>query len=126
MRPVVIDTDVMVDFLRGHPSAIALMRKQMNRIILSSMVGAELYAGARSDAELSTLDSVLSFFQSIPVSPDIARAAGLYKREYARSHGVGLVDAIVAATANAENADLLTLNVRHYPMMKNLQPAYTK
>jgi predicted nucleic acid-binding protein len=60
------------------------------------------------------------------VTAEIARAAGLYKRDYGRSHGVGLADAVLAATAQAENAELKTLNARHYPMLKGLKPAYAK
>ncbi|TFG89271.1 MAG: type II toxin-antitoxin system VapC family toxin, partial [Hyphomicrobiales bacterium] len=42
-----------------------------------------------------------------------------------KSHGVGLADAIIAATADSENAELKTLNVKHYPMFKGLTPPYT-
>ncbi|MBC8467847.1 MAG: type II toxin-antitoxin system VapC family toxin [Planctomycetes bacterium] len=125
-RPVLIDTDVMVDFLRGHPKAVALVKRHSFRIILSSIVASELYAGVRGDEELDILDNLLSLFRVIPVSPALARTGGLHKRDYAKAHGVGLADAIVAATSEAENADLKTLNIKHYPMIKGLKPAYTK
>ncbi|MBN1685019.1 MAG: type II toxin-antitoxin system VapC family toxin [Spirochaetales bacterium] len=125
-KPILVDTDVMVDFLRGHSEAVALVRKQSKRIILSAIVAAELYAGVKGGEELRIIDGLISLFQIIPVSPKIARLGGLYKRDYAKSHGIGLGDAIVAATAETENADLKTLNVRHYPMISGLQPAYEK
>jgi predicted nucleic acid-binding protein len=125
-KPVLVDTDVMVDFLRGNPKAVALVQTHSARVILSSIVAAELFAGIRSDEELSKLDSPISIFQVVPVSVEVARAGGLYKKDYAKSHGVGLADAIIAATAEAENADLKTLNIKHYPMIKGLKPAYTK
>ncbi|MBN1554740.1 MAG: type II toxin-antitoxin system VapC family toxin [Phycisphaerae bacterium] len=125
-RPILVDTDVMVDFLRGHPKAVAFLRKQSNRIILSAIVAAELYAGVKGDEELNVLENLLSLFRMIPVSHTLARAGGLYKRDYAKSHGVGLADAILAATAEIENADLKTLNVKHYPMIRGLKPAYGK
>jgi predicted nucleic acid-binding protein len=125
-RHVLVDTDVMVDFLRGHPKAVALVQAQSARIILSSIVAAELYAGVRGEAELATLDGLISLFRVVPVSPQLARAAGLHKRDHAKSHGIGLADAIIAATAEAENADLKTLNTKHYPMLKGLKPAYMK
>jgi hypothetical protein len=125
-KPFLIDTDVMIDFLRGHPKAVALVKKHSSRIILSSIVTAELYAGVRGDEELDTLDNLVSLFRVIPVSPSLARAGGLNKRDYSKTHGVGLADAIVAATCEAENAELKTLNVKHYPMLKGLKPAYTK
>ncbi|MFC1451788.1 type II toxin-antitoxin system VapC family toxin [Verrucomicrobiota bacterium] len=125
-KPVLIDTDVMVDFLRGHPKAIALVSECSTRIVLSSIVVAELYAGVKGDGELNTLDDLVSLFRVVPVSPELARAGGLYKRDYAKSHGVGLADGVVAATAQAEHAELKTLNTKHYPMMKGLKSAYTK
>jgi predicted nucleic acid-binding protein len=125
-KPVLIDTDVMIDFLRGHPKAVALVKKHSCRIILSSIVTAELYAGVRGDDELETLDNLISLFRVVPVSPSLSRAGGLHKRDYSKAHGVGLADAIVAATCEAENAELKTLNIKHYPMIKGLRPAYTK
>jgi predicted nucleic acid-binding protein len=125
-KPFLVDTDVMIDFLRGHPKAVAWVNKHASRIILSSIVTAELYAGVKGDEELDTLDDLVSLFPVIPVSSALARAGGLHKRDYAKTHGVGLADAIVAATCEAENAELKTLNVKHYPMLKGLKPAYTK
>ncbi len=123
---ILLDTDVLVDFFRGHSKAVAFVNAQSNRIILSSIVVAELYAGVRRDNEQAALDNFVSLFRVVPVSADIARAGGLYKRDYGRSHGVGLADAIIAATAEAENAELKTLNIKHYPMLKGLRTAYTK
>jgi predicted nucleic acid-binding protein len=125
-KSVLVDTDVMVDFLRGRPQAVALVQTHSSSIILSSIVAAELYAGIRGGEELGRLDNLMSLFRVIPVSIDLARAGGLHMKEYARSHGVGLADGIIAATAEAENADLKTLNTKHYPMLKGLKPAYTR
>jgi predicted nucleic acid-binding protein len=77
-------------------------------------------------AEQAALDNFISLFRIVPVSAGIAKAGGLYKRDYGKSHGVGLADAILAATAKAENAQLKTLNTKHYPMLKALKPAYKK
>jgi hypothetical protein len=125
-RPILVDTDVMVEFLRGNPHAEALIRKHSTRILVSPIVAAELYAGVKGADELNRLDDLLSLFPIAAVSREIARAGGLYKRDYAKSHGVGLADALVAATADAHDADLKTLNVRHYPMVKGLKAAYKK
>jgi predicted nucleic acid-binding protein len=37
-----------------------------------------------------------------------------------------LAYAVLAATADSENAELKTLNTRHYPMLKGLKPVYRK
>jgi hypothetical protein len=120
------DTDVLVDFLRGHPDAVAYVKSQSERIVLSAVVAAELYAGVRDAEELQRLDEFLSQFAILPVTWELARSAGLLRRDYRKSHGVGLADAIIAATAKAHGAEVGTLNVKHYPMLKGLKPPYTK
>ena len=123
---ILLDTDVLVDFFRGHKKAVAFVNTHSDRIILSSIVVAELYAGVKGDAEQAALENFVSLFRVVPVSVEIAKAGGLYKRDYGKSHGVGLADSILAATAESENAELKTLNTKHYPMLKGLKPAYKK
>jgi predicted nucleic acid-binding protein len=126
LRSILLDTDVLVDFFRGYSKAVAFVNSNSSRIILSSIVVAELYAGVKGDEEEATLESFVSLFPVIAVGSEIAKTAGLYKRDYSKSHGVGLADTILAATAVTENAELKTLNTKHYPMMKGLSPAYEK
>jgi predicted nucleic acid-binding protein len=125
-KPVLPDTDVLIDFLRGHAKAVALVRSCEDRLILSAVVVSELYAGVRDAEEETVLDEFIALFRVLPVSAEIARTGGLLKRDFGRSHGVGLADALVAATVLSENAELKTLNVRHYPMIKGLRAAYAK
>ena len=79
--------------------------------------------GARQEA---ILDNLVSTLRLVPLTAEIARAAGLLKRAYGKSHGISVADAIVAATTQSENAELLTCNVRHFPMIKGLEPAYPR
>ena len=123
---ILVDTDVLVDFFRGHAKAVAFVNAHSDRIILSSIVVAELYAGVKGDAEQAALDNFVSLFPVVPVSAEIAKAGGLYKRDCGKSHGVGLADAVLAATAEAGKAELKTLNTKHYPMLKGLRPPYKK
>lgn len=123
---LLLDTDVLVDFFRGYSKAVAFVNKNSSRIILSAIGVAELYAGVKGETEIAALHNFVSIFRVMPVTPDIARRGGLYKRDYAKSHGVGLADAIIAATCEAENAKLKTLNTKHYPMIKGLKPTYKK
>jgi len=125
-RPILIDTDVMVAFLRGYAKAVSLIKGYAGGIVLSSIVVAELYAGVKGKRELEILDDFIAFCPIAPVSQKIARLGGLYKRDYAKSHGIGLADAIIAATAELEELDLKTLNIRHYPMLRGLKPPYKK
>ncbi len=123
---ILLDTDVLVDFFRGFDKAVAFVNGNNARIILSSIVVAELFAGVKGDAEQAALQNFISLFRVVPVDATIGKAGGLYKRDYGKSHGVGLADAILAATAEAANAELKTLNIKHYPMLKGIKPAYKK
>ena len=51
------------------------------------------------------------------------RAAELL-RIYNRSHGVGAVDAVIAATAQVHDLPLVTLNLEHFPMFPDRQRPY--
>lgn len=113
-----IDTDILVDFFRGYGKAVIFVNVNSSRIILSSIVIAELYAGVKGESELTVLENFVSLFRILPVTSEIAKTGGLYKRDYGKSHGVGLADAIIAATCEAENVELKTLNIKHYPMIK--------
>jgi predicted nucleic acid-binding protein len=55
----------------------------------------------------------------------IARRAGEMMRRYRRSHtGIGLGDYLIAATADVKGLQLATLNVRRFPMFKDLRPPF--
>ncbi|HOP27756.1 MAG TPA: type II toxin-antitoxin system VapC family toxin [Candidatus Sabulitectum sp.] len=123
---IVMDTDILVDYLRGYPPAVEYIRRNADSISIPAMVTAELYAGARDEEELETLDRFLGLFTLIPITAGIARAGGLYAKRYGKSHGIGLADAVIAAAAESRGAALKTLNVKHYPMFGNLTPPYRK
>nr|WP_320014670.1 type II toxin-antitoxin system VapC family toxin [uncultured Desulfobacter sp.] len=125
-QPFLPDTDVLIDFLRGYQQAIDFINTNASQIILSTIVIAELYAGVRGKQEITILNDFVSLFEVISMDSEIAKIGGLYKRDFGKSHGVGLADAIIAATCHSKNAQLKTLNIKHYPMIKNLEPAYIK
>jgi predicted nucleic acid-binding protein len=120
-----IDTDVLVDFLRGFPLAIEYIKTHSEDIIISAISVAELYAGVK-DSEREQLDALISIFDVIPATKEIAVTGGLLKQQYFKTHGVGLADAIIAATSINFNATLKTLNIRHFPMLKGLKAPYSK
>ena len=125
-KAILVDTDVMIDYLRGNEKAVSFLKRHADHIVLSSITVAELYAGVRGEAEQELLDAVIALFRTIPVTVENARIGGLLKQTFGRSHGVGLADAIIAATSQMENSDLATLNTKRYPMLAGLKPAYLK
>jgi predicted nucleic acid-binding protein len=72
-RSILLDTDILVDFFRGHVKAVAFMNNYSDRIILSSIVVAELFAGAKGSAEQVALEEFVSLFRVVPVNVEIAK-----------------------------------------------------
>lgn len=126
MNGLLVDADVLIDYLRGLRVAVDFIADNATRVILSAITVAELYGGVKGRDEEAVLEQLVSLYRVLPITTSIARRSGLFKRDFGKSHGIGLADAIVAATALAEPAELATLNVRHYPMLKGLRPAYLK
>ena len=59
---------------------------------------------------------MLSLFTVLEVNEAIARQAGRYLRQFRRSRGLELGDALIAASANMAGAEIVTRNHKHYPM----------
>ena len=111
-----LDTNILVDALRGHPDCEAYLEITAKEEILCSVItSAELWAGVRPSEE-DDLDVFLGAFRWVTVDEPIARAAGRYMLMFAKSHGLLLPDALIAASAHSARAELVTLNVKHFPM----------
>ena len=122
---LLLDTDVLVDYLRGREEAAAYLEARTETLLISAITVAELYAGVREGEESRRLAQFLGAFEIIPLNAEIARQGGLYRRDYGPGHGVGLADALIAASAALHQARLVTLNARHFPMVE-VEVAYTK
>jgi predicted nucleic acid-binding protein len=122
---LLLDTDVLIDYLRGVPEAVSYLESLENPLLVSAIVVAELYAGVHPGKETQRLQQFLTAFKIIPVDPEIARQGGLYRGTFGPSHNTGLADALVAATAEITQATLVTLNTKHFPMIK-VQLPYRK
>ena len=93
-------------------------------LVASEIVRFELVAGVRDD-ELPALEQFFSAVSWVAIAEEVARAAGELARKYRRAnHGIDDANYLIAATALLLEADLLTTNVRHFPMLPGLQPPY--
>jgi predicted nucleic acid-binding protein len=124
--PILLDTDVAVDHLRGYPDAVAYFSNLTVQPSTSVVVVAELYAGVRDGAERAKLVAFLNSLIILPLSEPIAVDGGLFRRQYGKSHNVGLPDALIAATAKHAGLILVTLNKRHFPMLADVVVPYNK
>ncbi len=120
---VLLDTDVIIDILRGRPEAQTFYRSLRRVPTCSEITRAEVLQGMRSPERDPTL-RLLSTLQWHPVDRDISELAGGLGRAYRRSHQLGIADLCIAATAQLLDLPLATGNIKHYPMFSELRPIY--
>lgn len=124
---LLLDTDLLIEYLRGRPAAIEYLESLASaHLAVSAITVAELYAGVRDETEEAALESFLEAFDVIPLSHALARRGGLHRRNHGPSHGVGLADALIAATAEAGEARLVTFNRKHFPMLQDVVVPYSR
>ncbi len=115
---VLLDSDVIIDVLRGRTPTIAALRDLEATGIPTyccTVSWAEVFAGLRSGEESRT-EAFFDARGDLALDARTGRRAGAYLARYARSHGLEIADALVAAAATTAGLHLWTLNVRHYPM----------
>lgn len=121
---VLLDTCVLIDVLRGAEDAHRFLNFLRAVPAISAVSVAELFAGVKDRREENAVEAILAVSRVVAVNAAIARAAGQHLRHYAASHGLDVIDAIIAATAEQTGARLATLNLRHFPMFPRLKRAY--
>jgi predicted nucleic acid-binding protein len=119
LKPVLIDSDVLIEVSRARDIAILRRWDDLSRgevpLLCSPVTVAELWHGARPK-EQGTLEALFAAIHCVPVDSKIGVRAGDYLRLYAKSHHVELGDALIAATVSIHHLELWTRNRRHYPM----------
>jgi predicted nucleic acid-binding protein len=124
---ILVDSDILIAHLRGLDAARdwLIEARREGPLAISVVSITEIVGGMRS-AERREAWQLLAAFRAEPATELIARRAGDFRRQYRRSHsGIGLGDYLIAATADVKGYQPATLNVRHFPMFKQLRPPFT-
>ena len=119
---MIYDTDVLIWVQRGNEKAANLIEKDEERY-LSIQSYMELLQGAKNRTHNKYVkDFVCDFeFSILPLTENIGHRALIYVEEYALSSNMRAGDAIIAATAIENNMMLVSSNVKHFKVVKELQ-----
>jgi predicted nucleic acid-binding protein len=119
MKSVLVDSDILIEVSRGRNADIVERWMDLSNsdhaVLYSPVSVAELWAGIRPK-EHEALRNLFLALTCAPIDEEAGRRAGLYLHQYRRSHAVELADALIAAGAVANGAELWTRNRKHYPM----------
>jgi predicted nucleic acid-binding protein len=122
----VVDTSILIDVLRGDAAAAKLLyeSRESGPLHASEIVRLEVLAGMRP-REATATRALLDAFTWHPLDERIAEIAGELGRQWLPANrGIDSADLAIAATAIALDAQLLTKNVKHFPMFTELRPPY--
>ena len=116
MKKVLVDTDILINFLRGREKArdylFSLLEESTMYCSVISI--AEIHAGMKEHEKEKTTELIDSL-NIVDITREIAEKAGIYKRDE-RKQFLELDDCFIAATAFVKGAILATGNGKHYPM----------
>lgn len=119
---MIIDTDVLIWYLKGNAHAYAVI-DTAPQFFISVVTYMELVQGMRNKKELSALRKALHTWraQLLYISEDISIKAMFYVEHHFLSHSLQLADALIGATAIAHELPILTGNDKHYRVMGGLE-----
>ena len=119
---MIVDTDVLIWYLRGNENAYELI-DNANNLYLSVVTYMELVQGMRNKKELISLRKALHIWNAkiLYITEDISAKAMFFVEQHFLSHSMQLADALIGATAISYGSPLVTGNDKHYRVMKGLQ-----
>ena len=117
-----IDTDVLIWYLRGNQNAYDLIHG-INEFCISSITYMELVQGMRNKDELRILQKTLKQWnvKTIYLNEEISTRALFLVEEFFLSHSMELADSMIASTSLVYGMDLITANDKHYKFIKDLK-----
>lgn len=117
---VVVDTDVLIDVQRGHAGALAWFASLTEMPAVPGLVVMELIQGAKDARQVRQAVRLTAPLPVIwPTVADGQRALADFQT-FHLSHGLGLLDALIAACAVGLGAELCTFNDKHYRVVPGL------
>jgi predicted nucleic acid-binding protein len=119
---LIIDTDVIIWYLRGEPDAKDFVEANIP-FSVSSVTYMELTQGMKDKAEFRKFQKKFKSWKTeiIHIDQEISSRAVFYVQEYALSHTMKLADALIAATAVQSSETLATANEKHYRFIPNVE-----
>lgn len=121
-----LDTNIFIDALRGNNQAeeLILLCRSEGLVHASEVTRVELLTGMRS-AEESATQGLIKAVTWHSVDKPVAAIAGELGRTWLpRNRGIDLSDFVIAATTIHLDAELITTNVKHFPMFADLVSPY--
>lgn len=122
---IILDTNVIIAFFNGNKEILKRIKAEVDRIALSALVVAELDYGAKASKKakenLEKLYRFVDITRVVPFDFECAKVFGTIKSKLRKlGKPTGEMDALIAATAMAHKATLITGNRKHFKNIEDL------
>jgi len=123
--PVLLDTDVAIEILRGNRFTIDAVANHDGNIFVSSITAAELFYGAshslHAERNVESVRAFLRQFRRLTLTDEAAMKYGELKEMLqTRATSIGAFDLLIAAIALQNHCVLATGNTRHFSKIDGL------
>jgi len=119
---VLCDTNILIEFYKNNIAIIQELHQiGSQNLAISVITRAELYYGAINKNELNRIQKHLDLLQNIHIDPPISEQFIQLMANYSLSHKLTIPDALIAATALANDLELYTLNIKDFRFIENLK-----
>jgi predicted nucleic acid-binding protein len=119
---MLIDTDVLIWYMRGNQNAYSFIEKQQ-RFSVSVVTYIEIVQGMRNKNELDQLRIAFRQWNTkiIYIDEEISTKAMFLVERYFLSHSLQLADSLISSTCLVKGLPLATGNAKHFGMIQNLE-----
>ncbi len=118
---ILVDSDILIDYLRRNPKALDLIKKNNRNITISDFNKIELFAGCENKREIKAIAYFLDKFKKLKTTSEIIENAVNIFEKHLLQDGIDPMDAIFASTSIYYNTDFYTKNIKHYKNIKGLK-----
>lgn len=121
LKDYLVDSDVLIDYLRGLDGAQSFLLKlqESGTLWVSTINIMEIYSGEdiKEEEKRKAIDSFLDDFAKIELDTKKAKRGGRIRLEY----GVPFADAAIAATCLEDSLILVSKNKKHFQRVEGLE-----
>ncbi len=123
MAETVVDSSILIDYLRGREPAREYLESLQSGDELAThvIVAAEVLTGARDRREQDAIQHTLREFHMHVVSESDCGDALNSLMDFRLSHGVGWHDCLIAASFVRKRLPVATLNYKHFSVFNDLE-----
>jgi len=115
-----LDTDILIDWLRGRKSVSKFFGEKKAILYYSSITRKELLAGCRNASEREQVHNLLRTMRIVRIDPIIALKASELIGKYA-NYPLYKSDSLIAATAWVKKLILVTRNRKHFEFVNEIR-----